>query len=558
MKYLQFTILCLVLTKLVNAKDELYTSVILDENTGDLSIKEELLADAVSWGVFSNEVNKTGWSNLEIHTSSKFPDEIQSVAAGMVEGFLTADFILMSWQSGLASFCKNNKKTCKKLKKYLQENSAFVTSQIKSKPNDPYWYQVKLLYEQLYGLKRGYAATETGKRDPLTTFDFRLMQLGGLYDLVSAFSQGARTHHVVGSGSCSALIKLLPNNRDIFISQVTWSDYSSMLRVYKLYDLQLVNNSNSALHVAAQQHSFSSYPGTLYSGDDFYMLSSGLITQETTIDNYNKDLWQYVNGNTVMEWARTVVANRLARNGQEWVSIFSKHNSGTYNNEWMVLDYKLFTPGQPVVPGTLWVLEQMPGIVEMADLSVILKENGYWASYNLPYFKTIFDISKTNTFVAKYGTFFDYNLAPRAQIFRRDQGKVVDLESMMKMMRYNDFKNDPLSKCNCTPPYSAENAISARSDLNPASGVYPIGSLGHRRHGGTDAKITSYELFKNFTVYAVSGPTYDQQPVFKWSTSGWKRPLGHPDKWDFDPVMITWGKSDTLRNFQRSLRDTKE
>ena len=131
------------------------------------------------------------------------------------------------------------------------------------------------------------------------------MQLGGLYDLVNAFSQGARTHHVVGSGSCSALIKLLPNNKDIFISQVTWNDYSSMLRMYKLYDLQLVNNSNSgkiikwctrsivilkmtmfqyvhvpyvsALHVAAQQHSFSSYPGRLYSGDDFYMLSSGLV-----------------------------------------------------------------------------------------------------------------------------------------------------------------------------------------------------------------------------------------------------------------------------------------
>lgn len=60
MKFLQFTILCLFLTQLVNAKDELYTSVILDENTGNLSIKEELLADAVSWGVFSNEVNKTG------------------------------------------------------------------------------------------------------------------------------------------------------------------------------------------------------------------------------------------------------------------------------------------------------------------------------------------------------------------------------------------------------------------------------------------------------------------------------------------------------------------
>jgi hypothetical protein len=51
----------------------------------------------------------------------------------------------------------------------------------------------------------------------------------------------------------------------------------------------------------------------------------------------------------------------------------------------MVLDYKKFTPGQPVVPETLWVLEQLPGMVEMADLSLYLKQNRYWASYNIPY-----------------------------------------------------------------------------------------------------------------------------------------------------------------------------
>ena len=55
--------------------------------------------------------------------------------------------------------------------------------------------------------------------------------------------------------------------------------------------------------------------------------------------------------------------------------------------------------------------------------------------------------------------------------------------------RYNDYTHDPLSKCNCTPPYSAENAISARCDLNPASGKYPFAALGHRQHGGTDAKV---------------------------------------------------------------------
>ena len=50
-------------------------------------------------------------------------------------------------------------------------------------------------------------------------------------------------------------------------------------------------------------------------------------------------------------------------------------------------------------------------------------------------------------------------LAPRANIFRRDAGKVNDTASMQALMRYNDFKNDPLSKG------SAGNAICSRNDL---------------------------------------------------------------------------------------------
>jgi hypothetical protein len=68
----------------------------------------------------------------------------------------------------------------------------------------------------------------------------------------------------------------------------------------------------------------------------------------------------------------------------------------------MVLDYKKFTPGQPVVPETLWVLEQLPGMVEMADLSLYLKQNGYWASYNIPY---------VTCFCAFFAIFIVYTLA---------------------------------------------------------------------------------------------------------------------------------------------------
>lgn len=58
------------------------------------------------------------------------------------------------------------------------------------------------------------------------------------------------------------------------------------------------------------------------------------------------------------------------------------------------------------------------------------------------------------------------------------------------LLRYNNFKEDPLSMCEgCNPPQNGENAISARSDLNPANGTYPFGALKQRSHGGTDMKV---------------------------------------------------------------------
>ena len=58
-----------------------------------------------------------------------------------------------------------------------------------------------------------------------------------------------------------------------------------MMRIYKLYDFPftLDGSERGAERVPAARISFSSYPGCLFSSDDFYMLSSGLVVQETTI-----------------------------------------------------------------------------------------------------------------------------------------------------------------------------------------------------------------------------------------------------------------------------------
>ena len=91
---------------------------------------------------------------------------------------------------------------------------------------------------------------------------------------------------------------------------------------------------------------------------------------------------------SVLEGVRATVANRLATTGEQWTELFRKRNSGTYNNQWMVVDYKLFKPGMgKLKPGLLWILEQIPNLVHAEDMTWLLEKQSYWPSYNTPYFK---------------------------------------------------------------------------------------------------------------------------------------------------------------------------
>ena len=54
-------------------------------------------------------------------------------------------------------------------------------------------------------------------------------------------------------------------------------------------------------------------------------------------------------------------------------------------------------------------------------------------------------------------------------------------------------------------------------------------------------QVTSSEMFSTLSCLATSGPTFDQQPVFEWSSSGFKPvPQGHPDRWNFVPITVKW------------------
>ena len=110
-------------------------------------------------------------------------------------------------------------------------------------------------------------------------------------------------------------------------------------------------------------------------------------------------------------------------------------------------------------------------------------------------------------------------------------------------MRYNDFTNDPLSRCEaCSPPYSSVLTIAARSDLNDPKGKYTEDDFTFGLYGAIDTKVTSSQLAKHLEFVAVSGPTDEGQPPFDWSKFPRKKAkhIDQPKVWKFKPVITKW------------------
>ena len=76
------------------------------------------------------------------------------------------------------------------------------------------------------------------------------------------------------------------------------------------------------------------------------------------------------------------------------------------------MDYSLFTPYEPLKDNTLWIAEQIPGYVESADVTSYLR-NGYWPSYNIPFFEKIYADSGFTDAIKTYGNSIYLFLASR-------------------------------------------------------------------------------------------------------------------------------------------------
>ena len=203
--------------------------------------------------------------------------------------------------------------------------------------------------------------------------------------------------------------------------------------------------------------------------------------------------------------------------------------------------------GKALQAGTLWVVEEIPGLVAGGDQTATLAR-GYWPSYNVPFYAEVYSRSgypemmdglEPGAAPAYDGGGNEYTIgAPRAKLFRRDQGKVVDMHSYKELLRYANYSD----------PYS----------INPADGTVDYGAaicmrgdLGHGGNGGAggcyDTKVTSYNHgFFNLSAEAVNGPSStasadtSTNPPFAWRPNVDKTShVGLPQVFNFPFVRMT-------------------
>lgn len=73
---------------------------------------------------------------------------------------------------------------------------------------------------------------------------------------------------------------------------------------------------------------------------------------------------------------------------------------------------------------------------ESNDLTETLKKQSYWPSYNNVYFPRFRDISHEEQKAETNGpALYSWNSSARALIFARDHSKVVNMTTMIAMMR---------------------------------------------------------------------------------------------------------------------------
>lgn len=528
-----FIFICLISLIASSEKIEARIKVDADNNWDIVYDNFSQTEHYVAKAYYTNSSLEIGWDKLSISTNSIFKDEIQAEGAGRLEAALTLEKIYY-FHLNIKDIVEINDN----ITKFFDEQEKFVIDSVEKGEGsqDPMLYNAYLIKIQYNAMIEQYNK-QAGEDRQLSKIDFHQMNYyGDMYDVSHKFEvekEGETDYSKLSKDEilqiflerthCSALFKLKNDLSDIYFGHNTWNNYASTIRIIKEYNFNFNNR-----WVRSKNILFSSYPATLSSTDDFYINSHGLISIETTNALYNDSLYKFVNPNSLFAQERAMICNRISNSSKEWAENYIKYNSGTYNNQYMILDKnKINLVNKSIEQDAFYIVETFPGIGKVNNVTDVFKF-GYWSSYNIPYDHELYNISGIKDLISKNSSkisTLDYDINARAKIFRRDHHTSDSLEGFKKLLRYNNYKNDPYSERN--PALS----ISSRADLNNSCST------------AYDAKVgVLSEMFEGkIKFYLIGSPTYSEEygiEPFTWSKIPEKcKKYNHyltPDTFTFD------------------------
>jgi hypothetical protein len=479
--------------------------------TDDIKQGYEVVAEAT----FIRSRFQVGWDKLNIKTMDTHNPLLQCYAAGILEGTLTHEEINYYFNNARVFFM-GEEDSMREIKDFYRRIDANIQAKIKNIESikaslSDYeflrWSYIACLHAQINGLHIGFNNNSSTSRD---LFDFYFLNSEGNFGDLKSFMAVSKMDikdpskfstnenlkiiyktdnieqiwkDLINNGHCSALVKLIKDANgkyDLLGGHNTWTEYCEMLRTLKYIEWAFEGTESNVLGMKPRTVSFSSYPGVLFSGDDFYLNNSNVALLQTTLSVINKFAYKdLINvDNYVPEFMRLMICNFMSNTGKQWVDNYKSWKDHMYITQWLVLDYDVLNQinSGKQASGLLHIIEEVPGKIFSDDLTGKLMTDTYFGSFNIAYFKQSHQILGMDNFNVD---FTSTQLDPRQYIYNKLQDNVKDTISFRDVLQYNGYGKKTELVPN-DPSYSdPSNGISSRADLL-GNGNY---------HGGVDFKV---------------------------------------------------------------------
>ena len=530
-------------------------------NSKIIITKEEKLNNEnnlIAKGKYEKTRYKTGWDLFESKTYNNANPIIQLYSIGIIEGILSQEEI-KDYMNNFRYALGGNEKAIQ-LKQWFKdadENIKRKINNINSEKDNKFDLKslsyLACLHAQINGLYKGYNLKS--EEDDVDIYELYLLNSEGNYDNTLAYMGINQIEYndnvnfendenlmkyynttkfeeiwrkLTRKSHCSAIVKLINENneKNILFGHNTWTGFYELLRTYKSIDYAF-EGDNQILGLKPIKMKYSSYPGILFSGDEYYTIENNLAITQTSLSTIFPE--RLVNGlnkkEYIPEFMRIMTINFLSRTGKEWVKNFEKLYNGNhiYFASWIIVDYNKINSNKNLI----FIAEEVSENVMTIDYTKEFLKKGYYGSYNLPFFKE----HTVQTGISYFNLNLDdkkYN--PRGYLVKSLINEVNDIQSFQDLLTYNKYKmND--SKVEDDPsvddPY---NGIASRSE----------------EYGTIDFKIIDKNLINNGNIYAYSGPIYGDNPNFKpFNKNDIKSDLknymeGIPEEFNFEPILINF------------------